>query len=146
MTKVLVTGGAGFIGSHLAEALIERGDEVVVLDNLSAGKLENLESIKNKIQFIEGDIRDLELLQEVFKGVELVFHEAAIASMPISIEDPVMTHDVNLRHGNRRLFKVRAGARFLAWPHRRVGVVGAPLRVRHVHAAKKRRPTAVAGG
>jgi UDP-glucose 4-epimerase len=96
MTRVLVTGGAGFIGSHLVEALVERGDEVVVIDDLSAGSLENLEPFKDKITFIEGSIEDLDLLKENMKGVDLVFHQAAVASMPLSIEDPLETTDVNL--------------------------------------------------
>lgn len=94
--KILITGGAGFIGSHLAEDGVKRGDRVLVLDNLSAGKLENLAAIRNEIEFIEGDIRDLDLLNKILHGVEVVFHEAAVASMPISIEDPVYTTAVNI--------------------------------------------------
>lgn len=93
--KILITGGAGFIGSHLAEAGVKRGNKVLIFDDLSSGKLENLGPIKNEIEFIEGDIRDLDSLNKVLRGVEVVFHEAAVASMPLSIKDPVYTTAVN---------------------------------------------------
>jgi UDP-glucose 4-epimerase len=93
MTKYLVTGGAGFIGSHIAEELLRRGDQVVVLDNLSYGKRENLEGLD--VEFVEGDIRDLDVLKKVCAGAEVVFHEGAVASMPISVDDPVYTTAVN---------------------------------------------------
>lgn len=96
MTKYLVTGGAGFIGSHLVEALIDQGKEVVVLDNLSSGTLENLTSVRDKIEFVEGNIKNVDLLNETMNGVEIVFHEAANASVLESIKDPIATHEVNL--------------------------------------------------
>ena len=89
----LVTGGAGFIGSHIAEALVRRGDNVRVLDNLSTGTQMNLESVKGQLEFIEGDILDESLLADVLHGVDLVFHEAALASVPLSLEQPGRVHE-----------------------------------------------------
>lgn len=93
--KVLVTGGAGFIGSHLVEALVRRRHWVRVLDNLSSGNLRNLEAVTHQIQFIRGDIRDSALLKRSLKGVELVFHEAALRSVPKSVRNPQEYHEVN---------------------------------------------------
>lgn len=92
----LVTGGAGFIGSHLAEALVKRGGRVRVLDNLMTGKRENLAHLANKIEFIEGDIRDYEMTRRAAEGVEIIFHEAAIPSVPRSVEEPQLNHDANV--------------------------------------------------
>jgi UDP-glucose 4-epimerase len=87
-----VTGGAGFIGSHIAEALVKRGDRVRVLDNLSTGRLSNLEGFRDRIEFIEGDLLDARLVARAVEGIECVFHEAALASVPRSIERPLDTH------------------------------------------------------
>jgi UDP-N-acetylglucosamine/UDP-N-acetyl-alpha-D-glucosaminouronate 4-epimerase len=92
MRKFLVTGGAGFIGSHIAEALAKRGDQVLVLDNLSTGHISNLDGFRDKVEFIEGDIQDAQLLAGVLEGVDCVFHEAALASVPRSVEDPLATN------------------------------------------------------
>jgi UDP-glucose 4-epimerase len=96
--KVLVTGGAGFIGSHIAEALCRRGANVVVLDNLSGGSLDNLAWRRNgdALEFIRGDIRDRELVRKVIAGCDWVFHQAAIASVPYSVREPEETNAVNL--------------------------------------------------
>lgn len=91
--KVLVTGGAGFIGSNLVDELIKRGDEVVVIDNLSTGKREN---INLKVKFYETDIRDLEKIKPLFSGVDYVFHLAAFARVQPSIDDPITANDINL--------------------------------------------------
>ena len=93
MNKCLVTGGAGFIGSNLVDALIKRGDEVIILDNLSTGKREN---INPQEQFIEVDLRDLEKIKPYFSGVDYVFHCAALARVQPSIEDPVKYNDHNV--------------------------------------------------
>ncbi|OGF28192.1 hypothetical protein A2477_04065 [Candidatus Falkowbacteria bacterium RIFOXYC2_FULL_47_12] len=93
MAKILVTGGAGFIGSNLVDALIERGDEVIILDNLSTGKRENL---NGQATFVEADLRDLEKIKPHFAGVDYVFHEAALARVQPSIEDPVTYNDTNV--------------------------------------------------
>lgn len=93
----MVTGGAGFIGSHIAEELY-KDNEVIIIDNLSTGKLKNIEPFLSgkKVQFINGGITDLPLLQSAFQGVDYIFHEAAVTSVPRSINDPVITNDVNI--------------------------------------------------
>ena len=95
MKKCLVTGGAGFIGSNLVERLVGISVEVKVLDNLSSGFLQNLEPFREYIEFIEGDVRDIGTLQQVMSEVEVVFHQAALVSVPQSIEDPIETGMVN---------------------------------------------------
>src|SRR5688572_19559374 len=92
MTKVLITGGAGFIGSHIATALVERGDEVVVFDNLSTGTQKNLDHLPGRIKFVKGDLLDREALQSAMENVEIVFHQAALASVPRSVAAPLDTH------------------------------------------------------
>ena len=94
--KCLVTGGAGFIGSHISEALVERGDDVTVVDNLSTGNLGNLHDFEEHVTFVQGDIRDFNLMKEVTQGVDLIFHEAAVASVAKSVEDPVGTDAINV--------------------------------------------------
>jgi Nucleoside-diphosphate-sugar epimerases len=91
--KYAITGGAGFIGSNLAEALAA-GNEVVVVDDLSAGRKENLAG--QNVTFVEGSILDLDLLKEAFEGCDCVFHEAAIASVQRSVEDPIQTSRVGV--------------------------------------------------
>jgi len=91
----LVTGGAGFIGSNLVRALVARGEGVRVLDDFSSGLRENLEEIRRDIDLVEGDVRDPEACRRACKGAEVVFHEAAIASVPRSIEDPRTSFAVN---------------------------------------------------
>lgn len=92
MRTFLVTGGAGFIGSHIAEALVRRGDAVRVLDNLSTGFRSNLEHLGDRVEFVEGDLLDYRLLEELVDGVDCVFHQAALASVPRSVERPLDTH------------------------------------------------------
>lgn len=92
MRTFLVTGGAGFIGSHLAEALAARGDKVRVLDNLSTGFLSNLAPIRDRVEFIEADLVDAEAVRRAVEGVDCVFHEAALASVPRSVEQPLDTN------------------------------------------------------
>jgi nucleoside-diphosphate-sugar epimerase len=92
----LVTGGAGFIGSHLVDALVERGARVRVLDDLSSGHRENLEGVLSRIEFLEGDIRDLESCRRACEGAALVFHQAARGSVPRSMSDPATTIAVNV--------------------------------------------------
>lgn len=93
-SKCLVTGGAGFIGSNLAEELIRQGARVSIIDNLTTGFRENLEEIRGDFDFIEGDINDDAALSKAIEGVEIVFHEAALPSVPRSVEDPAETHRV----------------------------------------------------
>jgi len=93
MAKCLVTGGAGFIGSHLVDRLIEEGNEVIVIDNLMLGSKDFL---NKKADFFEIDVRDYEKMLPLFEGVDVVFHEAADPRLPLSIEDPIATHDMNV--------------------------------------------------
>ena len=95
MKKCLVTGGAGFIGSNLVERLVDASVQVKVLDNLSSGFLQNLEPFQEHIYFKEGDVRDMATLEEIMVDVEVVFHQAALVSVPQSIEDPIETAMVN---------------------------------------------------
>jgi nucleoside-diphosphate-sugar epimerase len=92
----LVTGGAGFIGSHIAEELVKREERVRVLDNLSTGKHENLQHLMSAIEFIEGDLLNQEMTARAVEGVDFVLHQAAIPSVPRSIEDPKSTTENNL--------------------------------------------------
>lgn len=98
MEKVIVTGGAGFIGSHLTEELIKRNYSVTIIDNLSTGREENIAAIiaGKKVDFIRGTITDLPFLQECFKATRFVFHQAAIPSVPRSIDEPLLSHEVNI--------------------------------------------------
>ncbi len=97
MSRILVTGGAGFIGSHLVDALVGRGDSVVVVDNLSSGREENLARVRDRIEFVRGDIRDLDLIRSLTRGCDHVLHEAALASVPLSVDDPETTTAVNVQ-------------------------------------------------
>jgi UDP-glucose 4-epimerase len=92
----LVTGGAGFIGSHITENLVRRGDSVRVLDNLITGNRSNIAHLEDRIEFIEGDIRDYETIRRAAEGVDIVFHEAAIPSVPRSVAEPLLNHDTNV--------------------------------------------------
>jgi len=92
MAKALVTGGAGFIGSHIVDALLERDDQVVVLDNLSTGKRDNLPLNHPKLTFVEGSVTDPGAVSAAMWGVDTVFHQAALASVPLSVERPLDTH------------------------------------------------------
>ena len=92
MARFLVTGGAGFIGSHLVAELLHRGETVGVLDNLSTGQRRNLDFCKGQVEWYEGDVNDPELLVRALAGVEVVFHQAALPSVPVSIENPLATH------------------------------------------------------
>ena len=96
MGRYLVTGGAGFIGSNLARYLLGAGHEVTVLDNFATGKPENLAEIRDRIELIEGDIRDRDTMDRAIRGCSAVFHEAALGSVPRSVEDPATSHDVNV--------------------------------------------------
>jgi nucleoside-diphosphate-sugar epimerase len=96
MAHVLVTGGAGFIGSHLVEALLRRGERVRVFDNFSTGRHENVKHLHDDIELIEGDLRDFDAVRRAVAGVEVVFHQAALASVQRSVDDPMTTNAVNV--------------------------------------------------
>jgi UDP-glucose 4-epimerase len=103
--KYAVTGGAGFIGSHLVKKLVERGDEVIVIDNLNTGKKQNIEKISKKIDFFEVDIRDFSAIEDILKNIDGVFHEAALASVQDSFRIPDEFFDVNV-NGTENIFKI----------------------------------------
>ena len=94
--RYLVTGGAGFIGSNIVDELVRRGQDVVVLDDLSAGKEANLAGVRNKIDFRAGSITDLETVQSACRGMDYVVHLAARTSVPKSVLDPIGTNRVNI--------------------------------------------------
>lgn len=96
MARYLVTGGAGFIGSNIAEELVARGEEVVVFDNLSTGHEGNIEHIRQDIKFVKGDIRNASEVRMALDGVDYVLHQAALASVPRSIDEPLLVNDVNV--------------------------------------------------
>src|ERR1700741_2056414 len=92
----LVTGGAGFIGSHIAAQLLANGEGVRILDNFSTGKWSNLEGFRNDVEVVEGDLRDPAALARAVKGCEVVYQQAALRSVPRSIDDPLANNDVNV--------------------------------------------------
>jgi len=95
--KYLVTGGAGFIGSNIVHSLVKRKLPVRIIDNLSTGKMDNLANLSNKIHLIEGDICDLATVRMAVKGIEYVFHQAALPSVPRSIENPLASNETNIK-------------------------------------------------
>ncbi len=95
MKRILVSGGAGFIGSHLVEALLERGHKVRVLDNFSTGKRNNLRGVRNDIEILAGDCADLKTAAKAMKGIEVVYHEAAVPSVALSVAEPFASHHAN---------------------------------------------------
>lgn len=112
MAQYLVTGAAGFIGSSLVRALVERGESVRGIDNLSTGHLENIADLKNRFEFHVGDVLDRAMLHDMCSGVDFVLHQAAVASVPRSVEDPVSCHESNVTGTLNVLLAARdAGAR-----------------------------------
>ena len=109
-SRILLTGGAGFIGSHLVDRLLAEGFEVTVIDNLDRGVLENIAHHRSReeFHFIKGDIRDFNLVKETMKDVDAVFHEAALASVTLSVQNPILTNDINVA-GTLNLLKVSSG-------------------------------------
>ncbi|MCD6405424.1 MAG: SDR family oxidoreductase [Planctomycetes bacterium] len=107
--RTVVTGGAGFIGSNLVRRLLEDGHSVAVIDDLSTGRRENIREIAADVDFQEGDIRDDGLLERVFTGAEVIFHQAAIPSVPRSVADPSTSHDV-IATGTLKVLKAAATA------------------------------------
>ena len=96
MFKYIVTGGAGFIGSNIASELVKRGETVKIIDNLSTGFEKNFEGVKDQVEFVKGDIRDLDLLQKEFAGFDYVINQAALCSVPRSVNDPIASNENNI--------------------------------------------------
>ncbi|MDP7163231.1 MAG: SDR family oxidoreductase [Phycisphaerae bacterium] len=109
MAKYLVTGGAGFIGCNLVRYILDKGHQVVVLDDFSTGKRTNLANVSGRIELIEGDIRDRTAADRAVAGCAAIFHEAALGSVPRSVDDPVTSHDVNV-NGTITLLEAARGA------------------------------------
>jgi nucleoside-diphosphate-sugar epimerase len=97
VSTYLVTGGAGFIGSHIAEELVKRDEKVIIFDNFSTGKKENIESFKDKVEIFNEDVRSLDLLRKATKNIDFIIHEAALNSAPESFKDPLSFEDVNVK-------------------------------------------------
>ena len=144
---MLVTGGAGFIGSHLATALVERGDRVRVLDDFSTGKRANLKPIEAKIELVEGSLLDAAAVAKAVAGVDCIFHEAALASVPRSLEFPLDTHaacatgtlmllDAARRAGVRRLVYAASSAAYGNQPTPRKAETARPEPISPYGAAK----------
>ena len=115
MATYLVSGGAGFIGSHLVEELVRRGERVRVVDNLSTGKRQNIAHLSS-VEFVEGDLADLDVAQRAVAGIEYVLHQAAIPSVPRSVEDPITSNRANIEATLNILVAARdAGVRRLVY-------------------------------
>ena len=95
MARYLVTGGAGFVGSHIVERLVARGEDVAVLDNLSTGNIGNLAPVRDRIEFREADLRDLDAVRSACRGADYVLHQGALPSVARSVEDPISSNGVN---------------------------------------------------
>ncbi|HUT73651.1 MAG TPA: SDR family oxidoreductase [Armatimonadota bacterium] len=95
MSRYLVTGGAGFIGSHICEELLRRGQWITILDNFSTGHRENLRDLERELRIIKGDLRDVVTVREAMRGSDYVLHQGALPSVPRSVADPIATHQVN---------------------------------------------------
>ena len=126
--KYVVTGGAGFIGSHITKKLVERGDIVTVIDNMNTGKEKNLESVIDKISFVKGDVLDTELLESITKDVDGVFHQAALASVQDSFDEPDKYHNVNV-NGTENILKLSKKYGFKVVYASSSSVYGNPIRI-----------------
>ena len=126
--KYVVTGGAGFIGSHITKKLVECGDTVTVVDNMNTGKEENLESVKDKINFVRGDILDIDLLDGITKDADGVFHHAALASVQDSFDEPDKYHNVNV-NGTENILKLSKKHGFKVVYASSSSVYGNPIRI-----------------
>ena len=126
--KYVVTGGAGFIGSHITKKLVERGDVVTVIDNMNTGKKKNLESVIDKINFVKGDILDIDLLEDITKDADGVFHHAALASIQDSFDEPDKYHNVNV-NGTENILKLSKKYGFKVVYASSSSVYGNPIRI-----------------
>ena len=126
--KYVVTGGAGFIGSHITKKLVECGDTVTVVDNMNTGKEKNLESVRDKINFVKGDILDMDLLDGITKDADGVFHQAALASVQDSFDEPDKYHNVNV-NGTENILKLSKKYGFKVVYASSSSVYGNPIRI-----------------
>jgi UDP-glucose 4-epimerase len=126
--KYLVTGGAGFIGSHITKELVKQGNSVTVIDNLNTGKEENLMSIRDKINFVNSSILDNEVLEKITKDIDGVFHQAALASVQDSFSKPKEYHDVNV-NGTENILKLAKKNNFKVVYASSSSVYGNPERI-----------------
>ena len=126
--NIAVTGGAGFIGSHIVEKLVERGDKVIVIDNLHTGKKENLKKVWDKIEFLELDIRNFDMLKIKLKNIDGIFHEAALASVQDSFVNPKEYQDVNV-NGTENIFKLAKEFGFKVVYASSSSVYGNPIKI-----------------
>lgn len=126
--KFVITGGAGFVGSHIVKKLINDGHKVIVIDNLKTGKKENLGVHIENIEFIQGDIRDYDLLKDSFRNVDGVFHQAALASVPDSFIISDEYHDVNV-NGTENIFKLATQMGFKVVYASSSSVYGNPIKI-----------------
>src|SRR5450432_3164416 len=133
MAKYLVTGAAGFIGSSIVRGLIERGENVRGLDNFATGKRENIEDLKGKLDFREASILDEAALADACKGVDYIFHEAALPSVPKSVAEPKLTNATNVDGTLNVLLAARdlRGVFFCLWQQRSVAQAGRDDRQTH---------------
>ncbi len=133
MSQMLVTGGAGFIGSHIVRRCLGKGHDVRVLDDLSTGKRANLEEVLGDIEFVEGSITDLDTVRNCVKGVDTVFHLAARASVPRSVEQPGPANEINVTGTVNLLIAAReAGARRLVYSASSSAYGDTPVMPKHV--------------
>ena len=126
--KYVVTGGAGFIGSYITKKLVERGDTITVIDNMNTGKEKNLESIRDKINFIKGDILDMDLLEDIIKDADGVFHQAALASVQDSFDEPDKYYNVNV-NGTENILKLSKKYGFKVVYASSSSVYGNPIKI-----------------
>jgi len=126
--KYVVTGGAGFIGSHITKKLVECGDVVTVIDNMNTGKKKNLESVIDKINFVKGDILDIDLLEDMTKDTDGVFHQAALASVQDSFDEPNEYHNVNV-NGTENILKLSKKYGFKVVYASSSSVYGNPIKI-----------------
>ena len=135
MASYLVTGGAGFIGSHLTEELIRRGHSVRVVDNLVTGKRRNLDHLPG-VEFIEGDLADPEIAEHAAKGMDYVLHQAAIPSVPRSVKDPVASNRANIDASLNILVAARdARVKRLVYAGSASAYRHTPTRIPHIRAS-----------